>query len=116
MAKILIVDDERAIRDLTAAYLRQDGHQTAFAASGPEALTLLRAESWDMVISDFQMPAMTGAELAAESKRLRPDLPILIMSGRTLTPPAHTDGFLQKPFTAEELKEALATCTERHAA
>ena len=79
---ILLVDDEDVVRGATTAMLREMGHSVTEATGGSEALERLSAD-WrpDVVITDFKMPRMSGAELADHVRRKWPSLPLLIITG-----------------------------------
>jgi len=108
---ILVVEDERLIRDFACRFLRQEGYDTREAADGEQALEVLRELPGGaaLVLADLVMPRMDGRELAARLAELRPGVPVLFMSGYTndeivrrglLHPGAP---FLQKPFSPETL-------------
>jgi len=79
--RILLVDDDEAVRSLTAEMLADLGHAVATADSGAAALAMLGAgERVDLLLSDFAMPGMMGAQLAEEALKLRPGLPVLFMT------------------------------------
>jgi PAS domain S-box-containing protein len=79
---VLVVDDDALIAMSTVAMVEDLGHQTIEAYSGPEALEILRSERRiDLMITDFSMPKMSGAELVAAAKDLRPNLRIILASG-----------------------------------
>lgn len=103
---ILLVDDEPLVRATTVAMLSDLGHRVLEAGSGAQALDLLGAgESPDLVITDYLMPAMTGAELAREIRARKPGLPILLATGyASLAGNVTTDlPLLPKPFEQAEL-------------
>lgn len=115
---VLICDDEPAVREIAGRLLRQQGFVTLEAENGREAMTtfVLHRTEIHAVISDIMMPLMTGDRAAAEMLRLKPDLPILFMSGlldqdtlatalRQVNRPAVP--LLRKPFTVPELLAAL---------
>jgi signal transduction histidine kinase/CheY-like chemotaxis protein len=80
---LLLVDDESLVRDGTADMLEAFGYEVVKAASGPEALILLR-EQPDRIramVTDFLMPGMNGAALAQEARRIVPELPVLLITG-----------------------------------
>ena len=82
--KTLIVDDQQTMRSLIRTSLQALGiNQTREAPDGEEALRQLLAAPANLVITDFNMPKMNGVELARRLHALRPDLPILVMSGYT---------------------------------
>jgi two-component system response regulator PilR (NtrC family) len=62
-AKILVVDDEESIREFLEIMLRKEGYEITLAEDGQKAKELLQKKSFDMIISDLQMPNMTGIEL-----------------------------------------------------
>jgi|GEM_PF-2305359 len=110
---VLVVEDDPWTRGTLAADLKADGHQVQIAANGQEALDKLKANRFDVLITDRAMPAMTGDELAAEVKRLYPDLPIVLLTGFGSFMHAHgekpknVDAVLGKPINAGELRTAL---------
>lgn len=81
--RVLVVDDDRAVRRVIAALLRRQEFDVQEAASAEEALTVLRATpaAVDLVVSDVRMPGMSGFELALELRTLHPSLPVLLVSG-----------------------------------
>ncbi|HYD14418.1 MAG TPA: response regulator [Allosphingosinicella sp.] len=112
--RILLVDDEDLVREGTAEMLRDMGHEVHCAAGGASALAWLAdGAPADVVVTDFKMPQMDGAELAAEVRRLRPDLPVLLITGYTgASGQAHDLPRLSKPFGLHELADALAALCE----
>lgn len=105
----LLVDDEKALRAYLATILEHDGFQILEAADGMDALALLRriGGAVDVLVTDVNMPRMTGIELVNAVKTEFPAIPVVIMSG--LCPP---DGlrsmvFLPKPFTPQAMRVAL---------
>jgi CheY-like chemotaxis protein len=97
--------------------LRAQGHDVTEAASGEEALARLRERpSIDLLITDLGLPRMSGQELAAAARQLRPKLPILLASGyavsATTTPELSAVGWLAKPFMADDLARAIAALTK----
>lgn len=106
---ILVVDDDSAVRAVTAAILEQFGFRAVQAASGNEALALAGGQPIDLLLSDFHMPGMNGAELAGSIHRQRPELPVLLMSAAA---PQDFSGdlrlpLLSKPFSAAALLSAV---------
>ena len=108
---ILAVDDDALILVNTAAMLEDLGHVVTTAYCGREALAALaRLERVDLVVTDQAMPGMTGTELAAEIRRERPGLPILLATGYAELPDAQMSGIprLNKPFLQAHLDHAIA--------
>ncbi|HZK80418.1 MAG TPA: sigma-54 dependent transcriptional regulator [Humisphaera sp.] len=111
MARILIVDDQEMMRDSLAATLVREGHEVIAAGDGPMAVSRLSGPGRvDLVISDLKMPRMTGLELLAESKRIRPDTPVVLMTAFATVATAveamklGAYDYIQKPFDGEEIK------------
>lgn len=98
---ILIVDDDEIIQSNISKYLLKMGFEVAVAENGVQALKMFVEKSFDLVLTDFQMPHMDGMVLAREIKRRHPKIPVIMMSGdsevRTMTKDI-ADFFLSKPF------------------
>jgi signal transduction histidine kinase len=110
-ARIVLVDDDNAVREVTAALLRNFGYDVLEAGSGGAALELLdRNASVDLIIIDFAMPGMSGAELARTIQARRPALPILFVSGfaeRAALSGVHDGHIVSKPFITGELEHKV---------
>ncbi len=111
MARILVVDDQELIRDSLAATLAHDGHEVIAAGDGAGAMSRLSSGTrFDLLITDLKMPKMTGIELLAESKRLRPEMPVVLMTAFATVATAveamklGAYDYIQKPFDGEEIK------------
>ena len=105
--KILIVDDDDDVRSLLGSILESHGEVTIVSVDdGNKALEELKSQGdIDMVISDYQMPGMTGVELYKQAKEISPDLPFLMITGHHKEMDAGDDGSLldvgsliEKPF------------------
>jgi CheY-like chemotaxis protein len=113
--RVLIVEDNDGVRDLVTAQLTSLGYQVETAADGRQADAVLRSDAViDLLISDVVLPGgMSGAEIATAARQLRPDLPVLYMSGYTegiieaerLT--SEGSVLLPKPFTKSQLSAAI---------
>ncbi|HQY87110.1 MAG TPA: sigma-54 dependent transcriptional regulator [Tepidisphaeraceae bacterium] len=120
MAKILIVDDQELMRDSLAATLVREGHEVVAAYDGQAAIQKLTDRKFDLTITDLKMPKMTGMELLAEAKKLRPDMPVVLMTAFASVQTAveamklGAYDYIQKPFDGEELK-MLVERTLEHA-
>jgi CheY-like chemotaxis protein len=109
---IILVDDDALVREATAWILRDAGHTVTEARDGFEALSILEQQGpVDLVVSDVSMPQMSGLELSQAVKRVWPSLPVLLISGRTQAPGAHS--FIMKPFKAETLLRTAAALVQR---
>ena len=113
--KILVVDDDASMRILTRRMLSRMGiTQLSEADGGAQALQLLATAPVDLVICDWNMPAMSGMELFARARLLKPDLLFLMVTGRAdaeshaAARKAGVAAFLVKPISAPELKIQLA--------
>lgn len=104
---VLLVDDDSAVREITATLLAELGYRVVEAGSGGAALeNLQQREDIALVLLDFAMPGMNGAEVAREIRARRPDLPILFVTGYADSEAlahADEDGIIQKPFDDNEL-------------
>jgi CheY-like chemotaxis protein len=112
---VMIVDDERALVALAEETLAALGYEPAGFDSSVAALEAFRAEPqrFDLVLTDETIPDLSGVELAREIRRVRPDLPIVLMSGYSgaqLSERAHAAGvdeLRRKPLVARDIAEAL---------
>jgi DNA-binding response OmpR family regulator len=111
MAKILIAEDERDIRDLVAFTLRFAGHEVVVATNGEEAVTMAPDVSPDLILMDVRMPRMTGYE-ACKVMKANPDLkdiPIVFLTARGQESEiqqgldAGAEEYLLKPFAPDQL-------------
>ena len=110
---ILVVDDERHIRDMTMTMLTRNGYRVILAADGAEAAMVFaqRAAEIRLVITDLHMPNLDGAMLGRALRRINPAAKMLVVSGLSsalgnrpdYTPEDFADGFLHKPFKPETL-------------
>jgi signal transduction histidine kinase/CheY-like chemotaxis protein len=109
--RVLLVDDDTAVREVTAGLLQDLGYRVVEAGSGGAALDLLdRQAEIDVLLVDFAMPGMNGAEVAREVHARRPGLPILFVTGYADTEAlaaAGDDGILRKPFVERDLAAKL---------
>jgi PAS domain S-box-containing protein len=98
VARILCIDDEPAALRLRAQILERAGHSVVTATTGDEALKRFQADQFELVVSDHVLGRGTGTELASDMRRLKPEVPILILSGTSEIPQdiGHADAFLSK--------------------
>lgn len=109
--RILMVDDDALIAMSTADMLEDLGHEVIEAHSGLDALEILKSgQEFDLLITDYSMPKMTGAELAKAVRVLKPDLPILIATGYADLPPGADIDVprLAKPYNQADLAAHIA--------
>ena len=120
MPRILIADDEEAVRGLVARALQMDGHATVTAQDGAEALDILSGnrDSFDLLLTDIKMPIMDGIALAAA--RDFPHLTILLMTGfadqreRASGLNAIVHDVVTKPFSVAEIRKAVTGALAAH--
>jgi CheY-like chemotaxis protein len=108
---VLVVDDDPLISMSTAMMVEDLGHDVVEANSGNEALGILKnGRNIDLLITDFSMPKMNGAQLAEAARQLRSDLPILLATGYADLPTGTDHGLprLGKPYQQEQLASAIA--------
>ena len=117
--RILVVDDEPAVRDLTVEILRRSGYNPSGVPTAQRALDLLDEEQFDLVVSDVVMPEMSGVELLYELRKRRPDMPVILMTGGSEEPERTTKAvelgavaLLYKPFSHAQLNDIVASVLE----
>ena len=111
MNTILVVDDEATVANLLRELLDSSGYKVAIAISGEDALTMLdqQEESFDLIITDQNMPGMSGEDMAKRVFELYPSLPVTINSGYTdgidnsLLAETNVKEIMQKPVQMREL-------------
>jgi len=116
MPRVLIADDEDSMRSLVARAIAMDGHDTATAQDGAEALEILTREqgAFDLLLTDIQMPIMDGIALALSAARDFPRLTILLMTGfadqreRASNLNAIAHDVITKPFSVADIRTAVA--------
>ena len=108
---VLCIDDNEDMLDCEKAFLESFGYGVLTAPSGGKALELASIYSVDVVIVDYFMPEMSGHEVAIEMRRLRPQAPIIMLSGAGGVPEQalkYVDAFVAKDRLASELLPAIA--------
>ncbi|MBT3792201.1 MAG: response regulator [Rhodospirillales bacterium] len=113
MAKILVAEDEPAVREFVSRALTHEGHEVRGVEDGLQALAVLDEEEFDLLLTDIVMPGMDGIALALKVSSDKPDLPILMMSGYAAERQrAHNlemiiHKIIAKPFTLNEIVNAV---------
>jgi len=115
VAKILTVDDSKVIRDLVKTVLVENGHDVVTANDGVEGLAATRNEQFDMILSDINMPNMTGISMVSKVRRLEgyEYTPIVMLTTESSNfkkdkaKKMGATGWLQKPFDPERLMKAV---------
>jgi len=120
METILIVDDEKNYLVVLEALLGAEGYEIVTANDGKAALATVREADLDMVITDMKMPGMSGMELLEECKRIKPELPVIMMTAFGTIEMAveamkkHAYDYIQKPFENEQLKLTVKKALENY--
>ncbi len=113
MARILIVDDEKSIRTTLSEFVKDAGHEALTAKDADEALRLLRDSVLDVLITDIILPGGTGVDLLRRIQAVRPDLPVIMITGEPTVDTAAgavREGafdYLAKPITGERIRSAV---------
>ena len=115
---ILCVDDEPTGLTVRRILLSIAGHTVLTATSGNAALRLFSCNQVDLVITDHLLPDVTGADLVSEMKRLKPQVPVVLLTGLMDLPPGyeHADLFLTKGMTPPEFLADIAKLLSKSAA
>jgi len=111
-SRILLVDDDDAVRDMLHRLLADDGYEVLAAGNGPDGLALFRQSTppIELLVTDYNMPQMSGLELARECLRIRGELSVLYVSGSSPDEELQADlqgrkrAFLAKPFCNSDLR------------
>jgi two-component system response regulator PilR (NtrC family) len=119
MTTILIVDDEKSMRDFLKILLTKEGYEVIVAGDGNQALTALGKNRVDLVISDIRMPGMGGLELLAKVKDEADDIPVIMITAfaspndavQAMKSGAYD--YISKPFNVDEIKSVIYTATNR---
>jgi excisionase family DNA binding protein len=112
--RILVVDDEASIRDLLSKTLALAEYDVDLAPDGRSALDRLRITPYDLLITDLKMPGVDGLTVIREGRRLRPDIPVIIITGYSTEASAieavnlGVSGYLTKPFRVPRVLAAAA--------
>ena len=112
--RVLVVDDEASIRDLLSKTLALAEYDVDTAADGTAALDRLRAVNYDLLIADLKMPGMDGLTLIRQAKRIKADLPVIIITGFSTESSAieavnlGVAGYLTKPFRVPQVLAAAS--------
>ncbi len=112
--RLLVVDDDDAVRQVTEEMLSVLGYESESVGSGQKALSKLSERDFDLVLLDVAMPTMSGAEVVAELEQRKVDLPVILMTGFSISDvadlmdsPRSPRAVLSKPFPMKELQAAV---------
>jgi CheY-like chemotaxis protein len=119
--KILVIDDEKEVRELLAEMLATQGHHVSQAASGPDGVSMARADRYDLVFTDVIMPGMTGWEVAEAIKAVSPATVVVLVTGwadgveRSERAAGCVDQIIKKPFDLGPIAAAVAMSAKARA-
>lgn len=111
--RILLADDNKVIRDLVSGFLEFIGYEVALAINGIEALTVFIESTFDLVLTDLDMPVMDGLSLAGHIKERSPSTPVILLTGddrETVLKKVEKgliDSVIFKPFMLEDLESTV---------
>ena len=119
MKHLLIVDDEAKIREVIREYATFSGYTVSEAADGMEAVSLVRANDYDLIIMDIMMPRLDGFSACKEIKKTK-DIPVIMLSARSeeydklFGFELGIDDYVTKPFSPKELMARINAVVTRH--
>lgn len=115
---ILIVDDEEIVRDSLSTWLKEDGYDVTAVESGVKALEVLPQKEWNLILVDLKMPGMDGLQLMDEIKKVKPEIPVIIITAYATVDTAvkamkkGAYDYLVKPFNPEDLSHTIRKILE----
>jgi putative nucleotidyltransferase with HDIG domain len=118
MSIVLIVDDEKSIRETFKAFINSAGHQVLTAGDVETALAMMRQEPPDLIITDIIMPRISGMEFLIQIKKINPDVPVIVMTGEPTVETAQQSvssgafDYLMKPVNKAHLLAAVMKALE----
>lgn len=119
MAKLLIADDERSMRELLDLVFRREGHQVTVVSNGREALEAMQRSNFELLITDVKMPDVGGIELLRAAREQAPEMMVIMMTAFATINSAReafklgADDFIQKPFDVDEFKLIVRNALEK---
>jgi two-component system NtrC family response regulator len=120
MDTILIVDDEKNYLVVLEALLSPEGYEIVTSEKAQEALRMIQEADVDLVLTDMKMPGMTGMELLEEAKKIKPEVPVIMMTAYGTIEMAveamkkHAYDYITKPFQNEELKLTIRKALDNY--
>jgi CheY-like chemotaxis protein len=117
--QLLVVDDDKAIQKVLSTVLSFMGYDVTLAGNGLEATTFFPTASYDLVMTDFQMPLMNGLELSQLVKEQSPHTPVIVITGTCddrhweKLNTSCVDAIIPKPFRLEEIEKTVQMLLDR---
>jgi len=113
MVRIMIIEDDEAMRSLLEDFFEEEGFETDSASNGADALRILSKDPLDLIVTDIRMPGLTGLDILPRLRRLKPETPIIVMTAfgsedvrrRSLERGATT--YLEKPIHLSQLRTLI---------
>ena len=112
MKRILVVDDNEMLCRLACDILRMEGYMAVPARSGAEALDAFRRQEFDLLVTDFVMPGMSGVDLARAVRNMTPDFPVIVMTAFGPVESEHIKLWLPKEYLFPHLLEKVRACLD----
>ena len=119
--KLLVVDDEQDLLDLLVRRLKRKGYEVDSAGTAEDALQLVKKNDYDIGVYDIRLPNMDGIELLKETKKLQPDIEVLILTGHGTIDTAieamkvGAFDYITKPYNLAELELTIGKAAENKA-
>lgn len=120
MAKILVIDDERSIRNSMKDILSFEGHEVSLAENGMEGLVAVKTEKPELVFCDIKMPKMEGIEVLQRIKEFTSEIPVIMISGHGTIDTAidaikkGAYDFIEKPLDLNRILITIKNATDKH--
>lgn len=119
MSTILVIDDERSMRDFLAIMLKKEGYQVQLAENGKTAMTAISKNVFDVIISDIRLPDIDGLELLKHCKKVSPDTDFILITAYASTETAveavkmGAADYIYKPFDIDEMRIIIRRCISK---
>ncbi len=119
MTTILVVDDEKSMRDFLKILLKKEGYSVETGSNADDALLKLQQNSFDLIISDIRMPGISGLELLSNVKESYPEMPVIMITAFASPDDAVTAmkngafDYISKPFNVDEIKSVIESATSQ---
>ncbi|MCK4606171.1 MAG: response regulator [candidate division Zixibacteria bacterium] len=117
--RVIVADDEDIVVSLVRDALEDEGYQIETASDGQGALTIIKSEPIDLIVTDIRMPHMDGIEMVRQAREIHPDVVVIFMTGYADLSSAKNAikqgafEYIMKPFELSELRQAVANAAER---
>jgi len=119
MNTILVIDDERSMREFLSIMLEREGYSVVTKDNGNDALDFIRNDDYDLIITDIKMPKMSGIDILRESITLYPNTPVIMITAFASTEVAveamklGAYDYITKPFNVDEIKIIIKNAIEK---